>query len=573
MAAAPHASDASTERKRTRWRLFGPQPISLVLFLLVIITLVPSLLFSVLLLRRNDEAQQGVVVTLAETTAASINKAVDGELTNMSTTLRLLSNSPSLAAGDIEDFYLRSQAAMGGTNTYIILLDRNLEQVFNTRVPFGSMLGPTSDSNSARRAIETGQTVISNVFFGRTAGHWVFNVIYPLKRTDPSSPAVLISTQDAERFGDTLVQQILRGGWNVTLLDQRNVVVASTSETTATGAPFFLDVQSQSGSRRMRAETDGQRYYMTTRISDLSGWKVVVWAPSSSVEAPLRDSMFSLVLGGAFVIAIGGLGAILIGRQIAKPVRRLALDAQRLGAGEPVTSESYPITEIATVSHALADASRARAKAENDIRLLMREVAHRSKNQLTVVASLAKQSARSARSFEAFHDSFQKRIHGLARSTDLLIAGGAAGVELRALLTAQIEPFAPGMPDRVEMKGLPFILSNHAAQTLGLAIHEMATNAAKYGAFSMPMGQLAVNWRIDAGRLVLDWREILPAKLRKRPESRGFGTEVIERMLHGTLDAEIERVLEPEGMRYRFTIPVARIEPEREPVSPDRPFE
>lgn len=558
--------------ENARWRLLGPQPISLVLFLLIVITLVPALLFSVLLLRQSNEAQQNVVITLAETASASISQAVDRELMGMAMSLKVLSTAHSLASGNAQDFYLRSRMALEDVGTYVILLDADMNQVFNTRVPFGTQLGKTSDPESARHAIATGSPVISNVFFGQTAQDWVFNVIYPLPAASGEPTQALIATQSAASLGATLVQQTLRGGWNVTLLDQSNAVIASTSDDVRTGEPFFLDASMLRGSRRVRNQDDGLRYYVNATRSETTGWRVVVWAPSRNVEAPLRDSMLTLILGGAFVVALGGLGAILIGRQIAKPVRKLATDAQRLGAGEAVTAESHPITEIATVSAALEAASRARVKAENDIRLLMREVAHRSKNQLTVVASLAKQSARSARSFEAFHDSFQKRIHGLARSTDLLIAGGAAGVELHALLEAQIEPFAPGMPDRVTLDGPVFVLSNHAAQTIGLAVHEMATNAAKYGAFSVPEGRLSVKWRKSGDTLDLEWRESVP-RLRKRPETKGFGTEVIERMLQGTLDAEVIRTLHANGMEYRFRMPVARVEPERGPVSPDRPFD
>src|SRR5690606_15102967 len=132
----------------------------------------------------------------------------------------------------------------------------------------------------------------------------------------------------------------------------------------------------------------------------------------------------TLLVGGLIVIAIGAAAAWVLGRQVASSVRRLAFDARRLGSGEPVQPATYPIAEITTVSSALADAAIERKRAENEIRLLMREVAHRAKNQLTVVASIAKQSARNARTFAIFQDSFQKRLYGLARSTDLLIAGG-----------------------------------------------------------------------------------------------------------------------------------------------------
>src|SRR5690606_23144711 len=227
------------------------------------------------------------------------------------------------------------------------------------------------------------------------------------------------------------------------------------------------------------------------------GWRVVVWAPSSVIDEPLRRSMMSLLLGALAVGALATAAAWLIGRQIAQPIRRPSRDARRLGAGEEVAAVDYPVAEIATVSAALAQASTDRRSAENEIRFLMREVAHRSKNQLTVVSSIAKQSARNARNFAGFQDSFQKRLAGLARSTDLLIAGGAAGVDLRELLAAQIEPFQPSDASRVELSGPALRFENQAAQTMGLATHELATNAAKYGAFAKTDGRLVVTWRID----------------------------------------------------------------------------
>ena len=188
------------------------------------------------------------------------------------------------------------------------------------------------------------------------------------------------------------------------------------------------------------------------------------------------------------MIAVGGFAAWLLGRQITKSVRKLSADAHRLGAGEDVIATTYPVRELNTVSSALADASTERRASENEIRLLMREVAHRSKNQLTVVSSLAKQSARNARDVAEFSESFQQRIMGLARSTDLLIAGSVAGVELGELLRVQIEPFRPARHQNWKSSGPAFRLSLQAAQTLGLALHEMATNAAKYGALSGAAG-------------------------------------------------------------------------------------
>jgi two-component sensor histidine kinase len=279
------------------------------------------------------------------------------------------------------------------------------------------------------------------------------------------------------------------------------------------------------------------------------------------VDAPLRRSMLSLLFGGMAVIVLASGAGWLLGRQIAVPARRLAGDAARMGAGEDVSAVDYPIAEFAAVSAAIADAGAQRRAAENEIRFLMREVAHRSKNQLTVVGSIAKQTGRGARSLPAFQEAFQKRLQGLARSTDLLIAGGVAGVELGELVRTQIEPFAPGDGARLEISGPAFRLGNHAAQTLGMAVHELATNAAKYGAFALPGGRLSVGWRVRRGKLELTWRETVP-RLRKRVETPGFGTQVIERMVGGTLDAEIQRTLHRDGLECRFVMPAEKLRPE-----------
>jgi two-component sensor histidine kinase len=95
---------------------------------------------------------------------------------------------------------------------------------------------------------------------------------------------------------------------------------------------------------------------------------------------------------------------------------------------------------------------------------------------------------------------------------------------------------------------------------LGMALHELATNAAKYGAFSVPEGRLAVTWRVTGGSFDFTWRERV-RRLRRRPERRGFGTEVIERMLKGALSATVARTLHRDGLEWNFGIPLKRLRP------------
>ena len=546
-------------------RLLRPKPIGFLLFLLITLIIVPAFTISTVLLQRNHEAQREVVNTLAEAMAGSITEAVDRELSGMMTTLRVLSTTPSLAENRLDDFYARAKLALGGTGSYLIVIDEDNSQLLNTRVPYGTPLGQTSDPETVGSALATQTPIISGVFYGETSQKWVFNVVLPyLQEGHP--PRALVMTRDAETMTDTLSQQMLRGGWNAALIDSSDTVIASSFMSTNTGKPFFLNLEGKTMPQTVAAE-DGESYLAIADKSNYSGWKVVVWAPTAAVEQPMRDSLRQLLGGSLIIIAIATVAAWTLGRQIAKPVRGLAQAARRLGAGERVEAQVYPITEVNTVSAALAEAAHDRKQAEGEISLLMREVAHRAKNQLTVVASMAKQTARNARSLPAFLDSFQKRLYGLARSTDLLIVGGAAGVELRELIQAQVEPFRPEDDKRLTLSGPPFRLANQAAQTIGMAIHELATNAAKYGAFATRAGRLSVTWSIEDDMLVLVWRE-RGARLRRRPVKSGFGTEIVERMLGGTLDAEIERTFHRDGLECIFRIPKERIVPESPHVPP-----
>ena len=532
------------------------------LALLMAAIIVPSLVFAIILLQRNDEAQQTMVTALAEATAASITQTLERHVSGMATNLRVFATAQSLVTGNLRQFHDRARLALEDTGTYLVGIDENLEQVFDTRFDLGTPLGKIDDSSLVQKALAGKEPVVTGLFRNETSQRWVFNVMYPLP--DTSGPVrLLMLAQPVEGLDRSISSQNLRGGWNAVIVDADGVVAASSFMSSDVGKPFFLgkEMETSTSAQHDTLEVNGRTYEIIRSRSPASGWETIVWAPTEVVRAPMTRTLRSFALGGLAIIAVGTVLAWLLGRQITGPIRALARDARRLGAGENVTAVDYRVAEIATVSEALAQASAERRNAENEIRFLMREIAHRSKNQLTVVSSIAKQTARHAGTFDEFQDAFQKRVQGLARSTDLLIAGGVAGVELRELVEVQLEPFRPSGKRRVRIEGAPMRLSNQAAQTLGLALHELATNAAKYGAFASNEGWLKVSWKRVGDKVEFEWREWVPNPLDPDAGKRGFGTEVIERMLGGTLEAHIERQLRSDGLECRVTMPAARLEP------------
>ena len=116
--------------------------------------------------------------------------------------------------------------------------------------------------------------------------------------------------------------------------------------------------------------------------------------------------------------------------------------------------------------------------------------------------------------------------------------------------------------------GPPFRLNIQAAQILGMAARELATNAVKYGAFQKDGGSLAVKWEKAGEKLDLTWRERVRA-FAPPSERKGFGTTVLENMVGRSLGAEVERIVHPDGLEWRFSIPTSAIDPSRGPDDPE----
>jgi PAS domain S-box-containing protein len=180
-----------------------------------------------------------------------------------------------------------------------------------------------------------------------------------------------------------------------------------------------------------------------------------------------------------------------------------------------------------------------RKKAEKRITMLMRELAHRVKNQYAVILAMIRETNKQACSPEEFETLIQSRIAALSRSHDLLIHGEGETADLHSLIAAHLDSF--GVRDRLEMTGPEVQVSAVAAQYLGMAFHELATNAAKHGAFSRAEGRVSVNWSLDgpAGDhiLTLRWEETAGPEVDGKP-STGFGTKVLEQLTPSALRGE-----------------------------------
>ncbi len=196
-------------------------------------------------------------------------------------------------------------------------------------------------------------------------------------------------------------------------------------------------------------------------------------------------------------------------------------------------------------------------EAEAHQQLLVGELNHRVKNILAVVSALAQQIARRSGSMEEFKNGLIGRIQGLARTHQILAAASWSDVPLQGLMEAQLAVFV-GAPERITMTGPDVRLKARAANAYSMVIYELATNAMKYGALAEKSGRLEVTWRfetIDAKRcLVLNWREIDGPRVLS-PETEGYGTEMIRRVIQYELDGTVEPNYGESGFSARLTIP------------------
>jgi PAS domain S-box-containing protein len=190
------------------------------------------------------------------------------------------------------------------------------------------------------------------------------------------------------------------------------------------------------------------------------------------------------------------------------------------------------------------------------VHLLMREINHRSKNMLSLVQAIARQTA--AREPEDFIERFTERIQALAANQDLLVRSEWQGVDVENLVRAQLAHFADLVGSRIMVLGSPVLLNASAAQAIGLALHELATNAGKYGALSVDAGGVEVCWRLDGDVFAMTWSECNGPPV-SPPERCGFGSTVVISMVKQTIDGEAELDYVSSGVVWKLTCPAANV--------------
>lgn len=197
---------------------------------------------------------------------------------------------------------------------------------------------------------------------------------------------------------------------------------------------------------------------------------------------------------------------------------------------------------------------------ERQVELLMGELTHRSKNMLAMIQALVRRTV--TPDVEGFLATFDDRLGAIGANLDLLTRRGWSGAGLEDVIRSQLSWFPDLVGARVDLEGPPdLVLLPAAAEAIGLAIHELATNAGKYGALSNASGRVAIQWSVepgDGGSLALSWSEHDGPPVAE-PARHGFGTALITRNPAATLGAEIDLRFAPAGLEWELRAPAARV--------------
>jgi PAS domain S-box-containing protein len=233
-----------------------------------------------------------------------------------------------------------------------------------------------------------------------------------------------------------------------------------------------------------------------------------------------------------------------------------------LSAGPLVDENKATVGSIVT----LTDMTE-RKRAEEQQTLLVAELNHRVKNILAIVQSVAGQTLRSSTSVERFADAFTGRLKALAIAHDILTQTRWIGIGLKELVAAVLAPYRSPGGTRVNICGPAVLLPARAVVPLSMVLHEMTTNAAKYGALSSPQGAIEITWQVSGNKSVeLVWQERGGPPVEAQG-SAGFGTKLIDQVVSYDLDGSTKLDFDPAGARWTVAFPVSGLGRERAAAS------
>ena len=507
----------ATEKGRQLPRLSLPVRLAL----LVAGTMLPLIIFAAGIvfhyyMQDRDEARQRVADTVR-----SVRLTLDAEMQRMTGGLQVLALTDALKAGDFERFRpialgFLDQYGKGGT---ILVADRDGRQLFSSSTTDTASLPQRNNREIVDRVFRTRQPQYSDLFMGAMKKQLVVTVEAPVFRDGEVIYEISFSPP-ITMFQRMLEKQRPNADWTLSLLDRNGLVFARVPNPEDTvgkraSSTVFEEMMRQDEAILSTVSLEGVPLMSSFAHSELTGWIVGAGIAEGSLVAPLWRNLAITSLIGGILLAIGLAFAVRMATTIAR--------------GEMLHD------------------------------LLIEELNHRVKNTLAILQAIAVQTFKSASRLE--REKFEGRLGALAEAHNLLSKEKWQGSELDDVIGRVLEPYRLNAPDRVRMSGPKVALSPRLAVVLSMIVHEIATNAAKYGALSNDTGTVELTWSVIAedhgaklkiAKLRMIWQEsggpVVTAPIR-----RGFGSRLIERSARDQLGGEATVDFLPRGVVYSIT--------------------
>jgi two-component sensor histidine kinase len=428
-----------------------------------------------------------------------------------------------------------------------------LQQVLNTLAPWGTPLPKTGDAKTVLRVRDTQQPQVSNYLVGVVSQKPSFDVDIPIIR-DGTVQYVMMLGLAPEHLLPILHAQTLGPEWISAVVDRNGIVLARTrNNADVSGRAHSSFTEDLTVDRRGLVTSkalEGEEVLRAGVRSQLSGWRVMCSVPIAIAEAPLRRSLQQWGAAAALALALTLAAAWWLGRAMERPLSAASEAATALGRGDPIEPLQSSIAEANGIVAALKHASAQLSSRADQQRVLMQELSHRIKNIISVIRVLASRTLSEEHSIAEARATLLERLQSLARAHELLIGVNWGAAPLKALVAAELAPFAK----RAVVSGPEVFIEAEKVQTFAMVLHELATNAAKHGALSTEQGTVAVTWSVEGSgtdqRFRLRWEEAGGPPVAS-PTRKGFGTVLLQDALASD-KITINASFAPQGLVYQL---------------------